>query len=279
MKNLFGGKAKKATEAAKTTIVIDNLIQIVGWESGVEGRPMVSVVDELVILTATSTKGKKAKEKSFPIKSLICTANVPKNTELYKRLQKAQGAGFVGVVFVVSKQFMKLSNKQQLVLLNLEYADLLQKENLGYPEEFGQSLKKSTNTKFTFPSNTDSIDEETDVIASLYTMSKFGVRNYKKAVSKANRCIYRSEKAAGKLMYKNNKKYQKAMAKGTVKDVVKETLDEAMEDIIDEFDDMLEDDVDEIVKKATGQKDTKQAAPGKEKEKVKQPNPEPVPAV
>lgn len=193
---LFNKNVYKNTE-----VTLSNLVTIEGYAAGQGRCPFVSQVKNLEIahMGVNATKLKKA--KTLAVNALICTASIPESAAVLKETLAAKSDGNSKIpttfIIVVSDKFMKLSKKQQLVLLELESSKLSSLENSVL--QFNEGVAKTTLDKI--------------VNADVTAIQKYGRRNYSRATKKAVKVIKSGEFAIGKVLYKDSIKMAKAAKK------------------------------------------------------------------
>lgn len=168
---------------AKTVkeINLTNLVNIEGYAAGENGNLLVSLSDDLYI--KKTVEGKK-KDKDYYINFLITTAAVS-GSDADKLAEHCDEFTSPEYVILVSKKFMKLSKKRQLVLLIIENSKAGRFEN-------------------------DMLDEaETD--GRIEAIEEYGYFAYRGATRKAARLPERGIKKVGKRTHRLYKKDQKIM--------------------------------------------------------------------
>ena len=200
-----------------TQVTLRNLVTIEGYAAGREKRPFVSVVDRLEIAHAETGFGKK-KSKTVAVSALICTATIPATaTELRTLLsEKADKLSSIPTnnIIVVSKKFLKLPKKQQLVLLEIEYRKLAgDKDTL----TFNTDLQKTNLNR--------------DINADVSAITKYGKSNFVKATAKAKKLVRSGELELGCALRKDEKHAAK---------MIKKSADVFYTDIFEDIDDSIE---------------------------------------
>lgn len=160
-------------------IQLTNLVNIEGYPAGENGKLLVSLSDDLYIKKIV--EGKK-KDKDYYINFLITTAAVS-GSDADKLAEHCDEFTSPEYVILVSKKFMKLSKKRQLILLTIENAKM---------------------GRF----NSDMLDEH-EVDGKLEAIEEFGYFAYRGATRKAARLPEKGIKKVGKKVHRLYKKDQK----------------------------------------------------------------------
>lgn len=165
-------------------IDVKKIVTINNYDAGVNGNLLVTIQDRV---TPVSIIGHKNAEK--PIDVLLCTAKIASKA-LQDELSVLVDANTpCNKVIVVSNKFMKMSNKKQLALLEIEN----RREATTHP---------STNM-------------DGQIIGEASSIEKFGKWCTYRAVNKARRVREKSTKKATQWMHSDYKKDCKAVEKLT----------------------------------------------------------------
>ena len=187
-------KSKKTVSAP---ITINGVTAIKNYTPDLaNGRCYVSQVEDLTVILGMNPKDCRG------VKRMIATATI-NDPDLSLK--------FGDHVIIVDKAFMKLPNKQQLILINIENEKLL-----------GVDSRYTINT-------TDGIDIDNvliDASAKINTMEEFGVRKVNRAIAKKTKFSLKSEDRMGRYMHKAATKNAKpvAPADSKVKRIIKNPI-------------------------------------------------------
>lgn len=191
---------------------ITNLVQIKNYEAGKNGNLLVALDDNLV-----QTQHWSNNKKVFDIRMLLCTAYVDSLEAQDKLREYTDGSVPVNRIIVVSRKFMRLFNKTQLILL---YERNVREDVLGKCGCY----------------------EEIDSYGKMETVRKYGKFRSKMAFDKERKLSEKDIYRTGKAMKRYDKKVEKEVQKGTkdaaniVKNMSKEDIQDIEEDIMDMFD-------------------------------------------
>jgi len=182
-----------------TQINLTNLVNIEGYAAGQGAHPFVSVVDRLEIAHAVTGK----KDKDIAVSALICAANIPDDaTELLAILKERIVGGSVTplkTIIIVSKKFLKLPKKQQLVLLEMEYRKIVPNENI----EINSQVPRLKLARA--------------VGGDVSAIQLFGKFAFKRATAKARKTLLKGELALGGALRKDSKRAEKLVKKANKK--------------------------------------------------------------
>ena len=172
-------------------LAISNLVSIKGYVPNPEsGKYYVALATELFEAMKANNKG-----KTRNIKFLICTVSLHSNNQTDSDANATLSATYGDTLFVVSPKFMKLSNRQQLILIEHEMLLHLTGNEISYA--------------------IDGIDSDigNNVRAELMTMEKFGYCATKRALKKCQNVKLHSERPIGRYLHKECKKLKKQAIK------------------------------------------------------------------
>lgn len=182
----------------KKLVTVKKLYAVDGYESGVGERPIIFLSKDLYL--AEMSYGKK-NDKRIAVRAMIVTANA--NTEVRKFITEnypdATGLA-LGKVIIVSKQFEKLSKKQQIALLEVEYRKQLKFDDANKNWKKSSTVAQATN-----------LDRE--ISASLDVSEIYGSRVVKSAVAKKERLLRKDEASLGRKLHRIYKKDEKLLKK------------------------------------------------------------------
>lgn len=184
-------------------VEVGNLVTIKNYPAGHGYNRFVSYVPELAPVSLIDRRGVKRL-----IRAMICTATVEPDSELYKKLYeeaiKIPDCGdpefMASKIILVDKKFMKLPNKQQLALLNIEFEKALDLTD-------GLAGIKSQMDCF------ERTSLEQQIGAEISTIELFGKRVFKRATRKAERLLRSSEFKATRGLHREYVKSIKAAKK------------------------------------------------------------------
>lgn len=205
---------KKLFRKEVQSVEVGNLVNIKGYPAGEGYYRFVSLVPELAPVVLIDNRGVRR-----AIRSMICTATVPTGSELYNKLleecakkEDCQDPQLLASkIILVSKEFMKLPNKQQLALLNIEFEKTL---------SLGEGL---SNISKEIPEYSKTSVEQ-QIGADLATIEIYGKRVFKKATKKATKITRKCELKAGKVLHKEYVKSVKAAARMEKEEAKKESV-------------------------------------------------------
>jgi hypothetical protein len=166
---------------------VTKLAVIKNYEAGKKGNLLAIYTDKIVPISVIN-----AKDQEKDIEVLICTATIA-DEKTKETLEKYLDATTpANKIIVVSSKFMKLSNKKQLALLELE------------------------NSKVRFEANEPDSNVASLIQAEVTVIEKFGKMVTFGALNKARKFREKSEKKATKGLhraYKKDMKLEKKLAK------------------------------------------------------------------
>lgn len=170
----------KSKKTAPTQITINGTASIKNYTPNpATGNMFVCEVPDLTIITSLNPKDQRG------IKKLIVTATINDPDVSTK---------FGDHVIVVDHRFAKISNKDQLALVNFENEKLT-----------GVDSRFTSN----FADGMDADQTLTEESARLNTAEQYGVRRTNRALEKAQHFSKKSEDRMGKYLYKAHKKESK----------------------------------------------------------------------
>ena len=94
---------------------VEKMVTIKNYEAGKNGNMLVVLVDKLVPITVQGPKG-----DDRDVEVLLCTATISDQAVIDALETKVDSGTSCNKIIVVSQKFMKLNNKKQLILLEIE---------------------------------------------------------------------------------------------------------------------------------------------------------------
>lgn len=168
------------TKKGYSSIQINNIISIEGYEAGKGRNKHVAMVEDLVIF-----KSLNSKKTNQGVRSLIVSVRVSDPEFIIKYGKE---------IIVVSKKFTKLPKKQKLALLEIENQQFYEADQR-FISNLGEDVASTS--------------KDREISAHLVASEKYGFRHVRKALKKQQRVMLKSEAPLAKGLYKNYKKSNK----------------------------------------------------------------------